>query len=690
MEWDRQRKKQFRQVLCQVYPDPDDLEMFVEEDFGERLAEITTESTLRQITFQLIRWAESKGCLDELFATFCKANSDNPIVNQFKSELQGTVSGIDGNSENLEENKKSILIVAANPKDTKPLRLQEEKREIQEKLRLAGYGKVPIYSTEATRSRDLQQAILEFQPQIVHFSGHGANKEGLLFEDGNGETKLISSEALGNLFRLFSDCVECVVLNACYSQHQAEIIAQHIDYVVGMKQEIGDRAAIEFSVGFYTGIGSGKSIDFSYELGCNAIQLEGIPNHLVPGLWKKSDVLKQGEQENIPNFFAYDRYWVGRQSVISDITNRIWSNCRLLIVVGVTGIGKTALGERISIELNDWLGNNWNRFYQKPFDSEDENHDFISFATKFLERQEEFLRPEERKDPKQILKRFKTLLQNNRYLIQIDSLENVLQGDEDNGWSDFQDEWWVKFFENYLKMDYCRSCIILTSQDLPRQIQEVGTRYQNFWYCQAISGLEDWERLELFQKIGINLSSLSGSQSYLERIGNAYEGHPLALRVIAGEIRRSFQGNVFAYWKKYGKEIEEIEKSLQEAQIGNTTGIDDKWRIDRFTQNLKAHVQSRLHQTFNRLKTDAWYAYLLICQVSIYRCPVPEEFWLSHLEEWVDDEEQQKIALDVLRDRYLIEELIDNENRSLLRMHNLVRSTALRHLEELDESYEWS
>ena len=152
---------------------------------------------------------------------------------------------------------KSILLVAANPKGTVSLRLQEEEREIKERLRLAGYGKVPISSTGATRPRDIQQAMVDFKPQIIHFTGHGAGQDGLAFEDVSGQLKLVDSEALANLFKLFSNRVECVVLNACYSKFQAEAIAQHINYVIGMSQSIGDRAAIEFSVGFYTALGAG-------------------------------------------------------------------------------------------------------------------------------------------------------------------------------------------------------------------------------------------------------------------------------------------------------------------------------------------------------------------------------------------------------------------------------------------------
>jgi tetratricopeptide (TPR) repeat protein len=141
--------------------------------------------------------------------------------------------------------------------------------------------------------------MLDFKPQIVHFTGHGEGKDGLAFEDTAGQLKLVDSEALANLFKLFSNRVECVVLNACYSDFQAEAISQYIDYVIGMSQAIGDRAAIEFSVGFYAALGAGESIEFAYKLGCNAIQLEGIPEHLTPVLFKKKDESVRVNSQNL-------------------------------------------------------------------------------------------------------------------------------------------------------------------------------------------------------------------------------------------------------------------------------------------------------------------------------------------------------------------------------------------------------
>lgn len=99
-------------------------------------------------------------------------------------------------------------------------------------------------------------------------------------------------------------------------------------------------------------------------------------------------------------------------------------------------------------------------------------------------------------------------------------------------------------------------------------------------------------------------------------------------------------------------------------------------------------MQQRLEHTFERLKQDTRYAYILLCETAVYRCPVPEDWWLSHLEDWAStplspqDEAEMAMALEVLRDRYLVEESTQDDEL-LLKQHNLIRSLSLAHLKQL-------
>lgn len=152
----------------------------------------------------------------------------------------------------------------------------------------------------ATRHRDVRRAMLEFTPHIVHFSGHGAGEPGLVIEDETGQAKLLTSDALVGLFE-DAEQVECVLLNACYSEVQAEAIAQHVPYVIGMNQNVGDKAALEFAVGFYDALGAGCSIERAYKEGCKGIRMAGIPEYLTPVLKQKPIKLEVEARKEEPS-----------------------------------------------------------------------------------------------------------------------------------------------------------------------------------------------------------------------------------------------------------------------------------------------------------------------------------------------------------------------------------------------------
>ncbi|MEM1395213.1 MAG: pentapeptide repeat-containing protein [Cyanobacteria bacterium P01_H01_bin.150] len=200
-------------------------------------------------------------------------------------EIGGNISNNDFQKQTENSTVKTILILASNPKNTSQLRLDEEVREIDAGLQRAKKRELfDLKQRWAVRSQEVYQALLDFKPQIVHFSGHGSGNDGLALEDENGNLKLVDTEAIAKLFELFSDTIECVVLNACYSEVQASAIAKYIPYVIGMNQAIGDKAAIKFATGFYNALSAGESVEFAYKLGCNVIQLDGIPEHLTPVL----------------------------------------------------------------------------------------------------------------------------------------------------------------------------------------------------------------------------------------------------------------------------------------------------------------------------------------------------------------------------------------------------------------------
>ncbi|BAY87983.1 hypothetical protein NIES267_75250 (plasmid) [Calothrix parasitica NIES-267] len=400
---------------------------------------------------------------------------------------------------------------------------------------------------------------------------------------------------------------------------------------------------------------------------------------------KSSDT--SSKQPTFPvDFYAYEpSSWVGREELLQKLSEKIGGSCRLLLIVGITGIGKTALSERLaSVELVNWLEGDWkNRFKRENFDYEGKATDFASVATEWLEEWGEKVPTGDNKS-ELLLQKLTEHLCNNQVLVLIDSLERLLTGNQQDGWGDFADEWWRKFFLSLLSAKSCKSRLIITSQDLP--VVLIDSRYSISWYRQELYGLEESEQEAFFKKTGLDVSSDPVNKSFLLRIGKAYMGHPLVLKVIAGEINQTFDKNVEAYWNDYGDKIKQIERILAEAERGNTLGKKDSLQLHNLTYQLQNQVNKRLEAAFSRLQKDVPDAYLLICVASVYRTPEQKEAWLMQLEGLVDGEcskERQEKALNELMNRFFVEISVNHNNKRLLGQHNLIRSLALAHYEQI-------
>lgn len=180
-----------------------------------------------------------------------------------------------------------ILFLVANPTDKTRLRIDEESKAIKEALREAEFrDRFDIETEWAVRVTDLQKLLLRHKPHIVHFSGHGSEASEIILEDNSGRSQPVPSKALSNLFSILKDNIRCVVLNACYAEGQAMAIAEHIDCVIGMSEEIGDESAISFATAFYRALGYGKDIETAFDLGCGQIQfnLENLEDYDKPQL----------------------------------------------------------------------------------------------------------------------------------------------------------------------------------------------------------------------------------------------------------------------------------------------------------------------------------------------------------------------------------------------------------------------
>ena len=182
-----------------------------------------------------------------------------------------------------------ILFIAANPSDTDRLSLDEECRAISQKIHDHD-DSLELITEWAVRPDDLLQYLNEYEPQAVHFSGHGTEEKEIILVDDERKPIRVSAAALEQLFTTFKDNVRVVMLNACYSQGQAEAIVRVIDCAIGMKEEIGDEAAIVFASAFYRAVGFGRSVANAFDQGKTALMVMGIPEENTPDLLVRDGV----------------------------------------------------------------------------------------------------------------------------------------------------------------------------------------------------------------------------------------------------------------------------------------------------------------------------------------------------------------------------------------------------------------
>ncbi|MFO0891921.1 MAG: adenylate/guanylate cyclase domain-containing protein [Isosphaeraceae bacterium] len=213
-------------------------------------------------------------------------------------------------------NALKILLFAANPFGD--LNLDEEIRRIEAKLDEGDLRRIQLVAIPATRPGDLIDKVNRHRPKVVQFSGHGvrgdapsasasqrptsgsnrdlhatgADDEGKILIIGeDGRPRPVGKRGLVNLFRLRSDVVKIVVLNACSTSSQAEAIAEHIDCVIGTNRDIRDEAARIFAARLYRSLASGFPVSTAFDEARIELELQGFEDQAaIPRIWARQGI----------------------------------------------------------------------------------------------------------------------------------------------------------------------------------------------------------------------------------------------------------------------------------------------------------------------------------------------------------------------------------------------------------------
>ena len=165
----------------------------------------------------------------------------------------------------MDNDKPLVLFVAAETSDHETIRLGKEFREVREEIERQ--GTLDFHPLWAARAMDLNRALREVEPTIVHFSGHGT-PDGLFVMDSDGDSPgILDEKAVGSIFDTFGrGKIKVVVFNSCYSAPLAREVAKYVDVVIGMENTVGIDPAIHFSRGFYGGLSRGESVQEAFRM----------------------------------------------------------------------------------------------------------------------------------------------------------------------------------------------------------------------------------------------------------------------------------------------------------------------------------------------------------------------------------------------------------------------------------------
>ncbi len=217
--------------------------------------------------------------------------------------LEKDVSGIWNEKEDLKSTqtypeqgnkgtpKKKILFLSANKVGEEQLHLDREFRNIEDALvRSKNRDRLELFVKLAVRYQDIRRGLLDYEPEILHFSGHGSEQGVEVLDEVGAFTNTVSNQEISQLLEIFKEKVVCAIFSSCDSNRLADTVVKHIPYVIGMKEDIPDNASIAFSSAFYDGIGAGSSIEDAFKLGCLAIETEedfDENTHSIPVLKKR-------------------------------------------------------------------------------------------------------------------------------------------------------------------------------------------------------------------------------------------------------------------------------------------------------------------------------------------------------------------------------------------------------------------
>jgi transcriptional regulator with XRE-family HTH domain len=221
----------------------------------------------------------------------------------------------------------------------------------------------------------------------------------------------------------------------------------------------------------------------------------------------------------------------GRRDEISLLKKWIIDHkCKLIIILGMGGIGKTSL----SVELIKQLKHNFKTLVWKSLQEKPKFDEILISLDSFLDLN----KGDHSNNIEHKIKQFMLHLKSRRSLVILDNLESILKEDKkvggfQQGYTDYE-----SFFREFVGEEH-DSCLIITSREKPKEIAFLEGEHSKIRSFQ-LSGLNAEDTKKIFSSTG----KFSGSNQDWETLNRNYAGNPLAMKMLATSIRDLVDGDL--------------------------------------------------------------------------------------------------------------------------------------------------
>ena len=247
---------------------------------------------------------------------------------------------------------------------------------------------------------------------------------------------------------------------------------------------------------------------------------------------------------------AVDRFY-GRET--EQHTLKQWlvgDRCRLVTVVGLGGIGKTALATTVARAITgEFAVVIWRSLINAP-----PIETLLKQLLTWIEQATESPLPTAKDFDSQLLALL-TGLQNHRCLVVLDNVETVLasQSPYRPGYERYD-----QLFRRLGEASH-QSCLLLTSREKPPAIARLDRRPNSPIRTLSLSGLSPSTSRDLLA----GLQPFEASPDSWHQLTDQYQGHPLVLELVAKHIDEAFFGDVEAFLSQEQRLFNDLENLLQ-------------------------------------------------------------------------------------------------------------------------------